>query len=103
MLLSQVRPRHLGIFPMKIFHRFPIVFQPLGLFPGVSIHQASCPFDKIWEFLELLVYPSDLSCVGDYLTFNDSLHLAFEVSFDVLWFSWGLFSVGSGRDFIGFQ
>ena len=51
----------------------------------------------------MLVYPSDLSRVGDYLTFNDSFNLPFQITFDVVWFSWRLFSDGSVRDFIGFE
>jgi len=102
-LLIQIRPRHLEVFPMKFLYHFPGLFQPLRSFLGILILGASCPFYKVSEFLELLVYPSDLSHVYDYLTFNDSFNLPFHVAFDVLWLSWGLLSVGSVRDFIGFE
>ena len=45
----------------------------------------------------------DLSSIDNYLTSNDSFNLPFQVTFDVLWFSWGLFSAGSVRDFIEFE
>jgi len=102
-LLIQVRRRHFGVFPMKSFHLFSRVFQPLRWFPRVFILGATGPFYQVSELVELLVYPSDRSRVGDYLTVDDSFNLPFQVTIDVLWFSSGLFSVGWVTDFIVFE
>ena len=102
-LVIQVWPWHVRVFSMNLFPHFSGVFQPLQWFPGVSILWASGPFHKLSELFDLLVYPSDLSSIGDYLTFHNSFNLSIQVTFDVLWFPSGLFSAGSVRDFIGFE
>jgi len=88
---------------MKFAHLFSGVFQPLWWFTPIISLWASCPFDKVSEFLELLVYPSDLSRLRDFLTFEDFFNLPFQVTFAILSFSWGLFSIGSLRNLIVFE
>ena len=101
--LSQVQPQHLPVFSVKLFHNFPGVFQLIWWYPCISFFWASCLFDKVLGFLKLLVYSSNLSCVGDYFTFHDFFNLPFHVSFDIFGFSWRSFSVRSIGDFIWFK
>src|ERR1700761_1650733 len=88
---------------MESFHLFPGVFQPLRWFPGILILGASCPLDDVSKFFERVLYSSNLSCVGDYLTLHDFLNLPFHVALNIFGFPGRLFSVRTVGDFVWFQ
>jgi len=75
-------------FPYQIFAPSFWRFPTPPVVPGVCICWPSGLFYKVPDLSELLVYPSDLSPVGDYLAFDDSFKLSFQVIIDVLWFLW---------------
>ena len=102
-LLNQVWLRHSWVFPLKIFHNFPGIYQPLQWFTGILIIWAFCPFYKVTEFFKLRIYSSNLSRIGNDFTLHDFLNFPLHVSFVIFRFSWRLLSVRSIRDCIQFK
>jgi len=65
---------------------------PLRWFPGVLVLRADFPFNKVTKFLEVFVTSSNLPPVNNNFTLHDFFYLLFEVSFDIFWNSYRLFS-----------